>query len=78
MKPYERIRFVFYNLLKKLLTSIGHDFVGKDPFKPTLYTFFTYGLNALGITSCIYTMLMYDVATGLNSIAYGSINIQVE
>lgn len=77
MKPHERIRYTFYNLFRKLLFSIGHDFLQKDGFKPTAYTFFMYGLNALGFTSCVYTIIWYDIATALNSIGYGAVNIQV-
>lgn len=42
------------------------------------FRFFLYGLNVLGFTSCIYTVLAYDVATGLDSIGCGAINIQVK
>lgn len=77
MEPHERIRYVFYNLLQKLLTSIGHNFLANGSFKPNAYSFFLYGLNALGFTSCVYTVISYGVSTGLSSICYGAINFQV-
>lgn len=58
--------------------AVGHDFLQSGGFKPTPYTFFMYGLNALGLISCIYTIIWYDVSTGLNSIGYGAINVQVK
>lgn len=78
MEPHERIRYIFYNLLCKFLILVGHDFLGKDVFKPSLYTIFLYGLNALGFVSCIYTLIWYDISTGLNAIGYGAFNIQVK
>lgn len=77
MNSHERIRYIFYNLFRKLLFSIGHDFLQEEGFKPTAYTFFLYGINVLGFTSCIYTIIWYDVSTKLNSIGYGAVNIQV-
>lgn len=77
MKPHERIRHTYHILLRKLLVAVGHDFLQKGGFKPSSYTFFLYGLNAFGFASCIYTVLVYDVATGLNSIGIGANNIQV-
>lgn len=78
MEPHERIRYVFYNLLRKFLIAVGHDFLHKDGFKPSLYSFFLYGINSFDFISCIYTMIWYDIATGLYSIGYGAINIQVQ
>ena len=78
MEPHDRMRYTFYNLLRKILISIGHNFFCDGGFKPTFYTIFLYGLNALGVTSCIYTLIWYDVSTGLNAIGYGAINIQVK
>lgn len=77
MKPHERIRYTFYDLFRKLLKSIGHDFLQKGGFKPTWYAFSLYGLNAFGFACCVYTVVVYDVSTGLNSIGYGAVNIQV-
>lgn len=78
MEPHERIRYTFYTLLRKLLIASGHDFFQNGGFKPNLYTFFLYGLNALGFSFCIYTVIWYDVATGLHSIGYGAVNVQVK
>ena len=78
MEPHERIRYTFCTLLRKLLASIGHDFLRNGEFKPNFYSYFLYGINALGFTSCIYTLMTYDVATGLNSIGYGAVTVQVE
>lgn len=77
MEPHERIRYTFYNLLAKLLMSIGHNYLHKNGFKPHLYTYFMYLVNAVGFTSCIYTIIWYDAATALNSIGYGAVNVQV-
>lgn len=78
MEPHERIRYTFHTLQRTLVTAVGHDFFEVGGFKTNFLSFFMYGLNTLGITSCIYTLLWYDIATGLNSIGYGAINIQVE
>lgn len=78
MEPHERIRFTFHTLERTLLIVVGHNFFEDGGFKPNLISFFLYGLNMLGITSCIYTFLWYDISTGLNSIGYGAINIQVK
>lgn len=77
MEPHERIRYVFYSLQRKLLIAVGHDFLGKDGFTPNSRTYFIYGLNALALASCIYTVIWYDISTGLNSLGYGAVNIQV-
>lgn len=78
MQPHEKIRHIFYTLHRTLLIFVGHNLYQEGGFKPNWYTFLLYGLNTLGITSCIYTLLWYDVSTGLNSIGYGAINIQVK
>lgn len=77
MKPYERIRYTFYNLLQKLLISIGHNYLVKDEFKPSPYSFSLYAVNILGLLTCVYTVIVYDIPTGLNAIGYGAISIQV-
>lgn len=77
MEPLERVRYTFYNLLRNLLIVVGHNFLEEGGFKPNLFSFFLYGLNVLGTVSCIYTVLYYDVETGLKSIGYGAVNIQV-
>lgn len=53
-------------------------FLREDGFNPTLYSYSLYALNALGFTSCIYTLTVYDTKTRLNSIGYGAINVQVK
>lgn len=78
MKPDERIRWTFYDLFRKLLIIVGHDYLRKDGLKRNLYTYFVYFTNAVGFTSCIYTVMWYDFSTGLNSIGYGAVNIQVK
>lgn len=80
MEPHQRSRYTFYDSFRKILISIGHDndiFI-KDSFKPNFNSSFLYGLNALGFISCVYTIIWYDVSTGLNSIGYGAINVQVK
>lgn len=78
MESLKRIRFIFHNFLRTALIAVGHDFLQKDGFKPNLYTFFLYGLDAFAIACCAYTVIWYDVSTGLNSIGYGAINVQVK
>lgn len=77
MEPHERIRYIFHTLQRKLLIIVGHNFYDKGGFKTNFLSFCMYALNTLGLTSCIYTLLWYDTSTGLNSIGYGAINIQV-
>lgn len=77
-EPHQRIRYVFYNLLQKLLFPIGHDFLTEGGYKPTSNTYFMYCVNALSFASCIYTCIWYDISTGLNSLSYGAVNIQVK
>lgn len=60
-----------------MLITAGHNYLHKDKFTPNLYTYFLYGLDALSFISCVYTVLVYDVSTGLNSIGYGAVSIQV-
>lgn len=79
MQPHERIRHIFYNSFRKLLISTGHDYLGEGgEFKPNFLTYFMYLFNAVGFITCIYTIIWYDVETGLNSIGYGAVNIQVK
>lgn len=78
MEPQERIRYTFYNLLRKCLIAMGHDFLQGDGFKPNLYAFFLYAINAIGFISCVYTVIWYDISTGLGSVGYGAISIQVQ
>lgn len=78
MEPYERIRYVFYDLFHKLLIVTGHDYLRKGGLRRNYYSYFMYLANAVGFTSCIYTIIWYDAATGLNSIGYGTVNIQVK
>lgn len=77
MEPHERICYTFYYLFRKLLIAVGHDAFQISGFRPNLYAFFLYGLNALSFVSFIYTVLVYDVATGLHAVGYGAINVQV-
>lgn len=77
MQPHERIRHTFYTLLRKLLIIVGHNFIDEGGFKPNLFSFFLYVLNVLGFASCIYTFFWYDIETGLKTIGYGAVNIQV-
>lgn len=77
MEPHERIRYIFHTLQRKLVIIVGHDFYEKGGFKTNFLSFCMYALNTLGLTSCIYTLLWYDTSTGLNSIGYGAINVQV-
>lgn len=77
MKPHETIRYVFHNLLRNILIVLGHNFLQMDGFKPTPYTYFLYLTNVFALMSCIYTVMWYDISTGLNSFGYGAANIQV-
>ena len=77
MQPHERIRYLFYVILRKIATLLGHDIFDKDGLKLNAISYFLYGLNAAGLSSTIYTFFMYDITTGLNSIGYGAINCEV-
>lgn len=77
MKPHERIRRLFYSLIRKLAIVIGHDVFAEGGLKLNALSYFLYGLNVAGISSTIYTIFAYDTTTGLNSMGYGAINCQV-
>lgn len=78
MEPYERMRYTFFRLFRTILIIIGHDYLRKEGLKRNWYTYSMYLVNVAGFTSCIYTVMCYDVPTGLNSIGYGAVNIQVQ
>lgn len=42
-----------------------------------VHNFFVDGLNALGFASSIYTVICYDVSTGLGAMGYSAVTIQV-
>lgn len=77
MEPHEKIRHSFYKLLRKLFMAVGHDFLRDDGFKPNFYTYCIYLVSATTLTSFLYTILIYDIATKLGSIAYLAMFCQV-
>ena len=77
MEPHEKIRYSFYNLLRKLFIAVGHDFFGDDGFKPNLYTYCIYVVSVASFTSFLYTILVYDIAIKLTTIAYFAMFCQV-
>lgn len=78
MQPHEKIRHLFFNLLRKLFIFIGHDFYGGGEFKPYWLSYIMYGYLASFYIGAIYTVIYYDMLEKLNTIALTGIAVQVK
>lgn len=78
MQPHERIRHVFFNLIRKIFIFVGHDFFAQEHFKPYFLTYVMYGCEALMYIGTVKTICFYDIAQKLNVIAFVGIAFQVK
>lgn len=78
MKAHEKIKHLFFNLIRKTFIIVGHDFFVHEKFKPYWLTYIMYGLLALLYIGTGKTFFFYDLAHKLNITAFLGIGLQVK
>lgn len=77
MRPDERIRYVFYTYVRRILVIVGHDIFTEETFKPNWLTYTMYGLHVIVFTGAVKTIYFYDLAEKLNMVAFIGLALQV-